>query len=349
VSLAESMRLQARACEQLGSPLYADLLERVAVDVEGVGPSWEVLRGHEDDPAGSALALRLMGAVNRLVLAGEEAALGRLYRDPERDGEEVWRELRAVLERNRERLRDLVERPVQTNEVGRCAALLPGFLTVAPATGLPLRLLEVGASAGLNLHWDLYRYESECVSWGPPDSPLAIRFELEGESALPALDRVEIAVRRGCDAAPIDPGGAEGEIDLLAYAWPDQADRVERVRAAIAIVRGREVEVEKASAAAWAERVLGEPADGSATVLFHSIVEQYLGEEELAAFHRQIREAGERATAAAPLAWLRMEPAGERAEVRLTTWPGGEDRLLARAGYHGTPVELLAEGAAASS
>jgi hypothetical protein len=55
-----------------------------------------------------------------------------------------------------------------------------------------------------------------------------------------------------------------------------------------------------------------------------------------------VREAGERATAAAPLAWLRMEPAGRRAEVRLATWPAGEDRLIARAGYHGTPVELVA-------
>jgi hypothetical protein len=340
------MRLQARACEQLGSPLYADLLERVAADVEGEGPSWEIMRGHEDDAAGSALALRLMGAVNRLVLAGGEPALDRLYRDPGRDGEEVWREFRVVLTRNRERLSDFVERPVQTNEVGRCAALLPGFLAVAAATGLPLRLLEIGASAGLNLHWDLYRYDSERVCWGPSDSPLAIRFELEGEGALPALDRVEIAERRGCDAAPIDSTGAEGEIDLLAYVWPDQPDRIERVRAALAIVRGREVKVEKAGAATWVERVLGEPAHGRATILFHSIVAQYLGQKELAAFHRQIREAGERAMAAAPLAWLRMEPAGERAEVRLATWPGGQDHLLARAGYHGTPVELLVEEAA---
>jgi hypothetical protein len=51
--------------------------------------------------------------------------------------------------------------------------------------------------------------------------------------------------------------------------------------------------------------------------------------------------AGEVATAAPPLAWLRMEPAGERAEVRLTCWPGGEERLLARVGYHGDPVQLL--------
>ena len=53
-----------------------------------------------------------------------------------------------------------------------------------------------------------------------------------------------------------------------------------------------------------------------------------------------VREAGSRAAEDAPLAWLRMEPDGDRAAVRLVTWPGEEDRLLARAGYHGTPVEL---------
>ncbi|HET9185054.1 MAG TPA: DUF2332 domain-containing protein, partial [Solirubrobacterales bacterium] len=336
--LAGRMRFQAPACELLGSSLYADLLERVAVDLEGGGPSWEVLRGHEGDPGGSALALRLLGAVNRLVLGGEEPALGRVYQDPGRDPGEAWREFRAVLERNVERLRGLVERPVQTNEVGRCAALLPGFLAVAAKTGLPLRLLEVGASAGFNLSWDRYRYLSDRFEWGPSDSPLTVRFELEGEWAFPAAERVGIAERRGCDAAPVDPAGPDGSIDSLAYIWPDQRDRVERVRAALEIARERRPPVERASAAAWAGRVLREPAPGRATVLFYSIVEQYLSEAELASFHRHVREAGERATAAAPLAWLRMEPADEWAEVRLATWPGGEDRLLARAGYHGTPV-----------
>ncbi|MGN6557513.1 MAG: DUF2332 family protein, partial [Solirubrobacterales bacterium] len=124
--------------------------------------------------------------------------------------------------------------------------------------------------------------------------------------------------------------------------WPDPPGRIERVCAALEITGTRRVEVEQASAAAWAERVLREPAPGRATVLFHSIVEQYLNREELIAFHHFIREAGKRATPAAPLAWLRMEPDGDRAGVWLTLWPGGEDRLLARAGYHGTPVELLA-------
>ena len=66
--------------------------------------------------------------------------------------------------------------PVQTNEVGRCAALVGGFLTVAARTGLPLRLCEVGTSAGLNLRFDHYRYESDGRGWGPSPSPVRLRY-----------------------------------------------------------------------------------------------------------------------------------------------------------------------------
>lgn len=42
-----------------------------------------------------------------------------------------------------------------------------------------------------------------------------------------------------------------------------------------------------------------------------------------------------------PLAWLRFEPGDNLAEVRLQLWPDGEDRLLARSGFHGKPVHWL--------
>jgi hypothetical protein len=79
-----------------------------------------------------------------------------------------------------------------------------------------------------------------------------------------------------------------------------------------------------------------------ATAVFHSIVLQYLSEDERQHLQEVIREAAERATSSAPLAWLHMEPAGEHADVRLTLWPDGTERLLARAGYHGEIVHWLA-------
>jgi hypothetical protein len=339
-AIAGKLRWQADACRMIGSPLYAAVLEAAAGDVEAHGPTWEILRGHEDDPEFSVLGLRLLGAVNRRVLTGREPRLAEAYAGG--DGSAAWPALREALAANVAELRASVERPVQTNEVGRSAALLFGFLDVAAETGLPLRLLEVGASAGLNLRWDRFRYEAGGFSWGPPDSPVRLGFELEGrmpEADLPAS--VEVASRQGCDASPIDPTTAEGELTLLTYIWPDQVERIARMRAALEVAKATPVSLDREPAAAWAQRMLAEPAPGVATMIYHSIMSQYLSDEERAELFACIRAAGTRANEEAPLAWLRMEPVDDRAAVELTLWPGGETRLLARAGYHGSPVALL--------
>jgi hypothetical protein len=337
-AIAAQLRWQADACRMIGSPLYAGLLERAAEDVEALGPTWEILRGHENDPRFSVLGLRLLGAVNRLVLSGREPGLAAAYENGH--VAEAWEQLRDALRSNAVELRGSLERPVQTNEVGRCAALLFGFLAVAAETELPLRLLEVGASAGLNLRWDRYRYEADGFSWGPSGSAVTLEFELSGEP--PKLPpSVEIASRHGCDAAPIDPATPEGRLTLLTYIWPDQVERIARMQAALEIANELPISIEHEPAAAWVRRMLAEPAPGQATVIYHSIVSQYLSDGERAALVEGIRQAGQRATADAPIAWLRMEPADDRANLDLTLWPGDEERHLARAGYHGTPVELL--------
>lgn len=234
----------------------------------------------------------------------------------------------------------ILARATQTNEAGRLATLVPAFAMLAG--GEPLALLEVGASAGLNLRWDRYAYRAGDFAWGPADSPVRVEFELRGDWPVAFPSRVEVASRRGCDAAPHDPTTREGALTLLAYVWPDQRQRVERLRAALDHAAAVPVEVEREGAAAWLGRQLAKPVPGQATVVFHSLVAQYLSDEETAAFHGHLREAAARATEQAPLAWLRMEPAGKWTEVRLSTWPGGESRLLARAGYHGSPVEPIA-------
>jgi len=72
---ADLLRTQAEACAELGSPLYAGLLSAVADDVIEGGPAADVLAGHDDDPEGWAIGLRLMGAVHRLVLERRAPAL----------------------------------------------------------------------------------------------------------------------------------------------------------------------------------------------------------------------------------------------------------------------------------
>jgi hypothetical protein len=349
-TLAGLLRYQSEACGRNGSRLYEGLLARAATNVDAHGPVWEVLRGHESDSGPSALALRLMGAVNRLALNGSEPHLAAIYADPDPDDKEAFAEFSAALSRNREKLRESIERPVQTNEVGRCAALLSGFLRVASDTGLPLRLLEVGASSGLNLRWDRYRYVAGGFSWGPADSQVRIEFELSGEASAPG--DIDVAGRRGCDPSPIDLSTSEGRETAFAYIWPDQTERLGRLRAALEVAAALPVEVDPEGVGNWIERMLAKPTPGLATVVYHSLVAQYFDEQERLAFQRNLEEAAAHASADAPLAWLRMEPAGDwtnpRAksarrgtDVRLSTWPGGDELHLARAGYHGSPVELL--------
>lgn len=155
--IARRFLKQAEWCEKLGSRLYSQLLREAAADVRGLGVCWAVLQGHHADSPGSALALRFLGAVHRLVLEGKSSQLAACY--PSMGGDagcnELWPRFQKFVGEHETELRRLVHLPVQTNEVSRCAALLGGFLTVSRRTGLPLRLLEMGASAGLLLRWGL--------------------------------------------------------------------------------------------------------------------------------------------------------------------------------------------------
>ena len=76
---AEAFRVQSAACAELGSPMYAELAARCATDIETGGPVAVVLAGHEDDPGPSALALRLLGSVHRLVLERRAGELAVFY------------------------------------------------------------------------------------------------------------------------------------------------------------------------------------------------------------------------------------------------------------------------------
>lgn len=169
--IVQRLLKQADWCEKLGSELYSKLLRQTAADVQALGPCWTVLRGHHDDPPGSALALRFLGGVHRLVLQGKAPQLAMYY----------------------------------------------------PSTAL--------------------------------------------------------AIKR----------------------------------------------------------------PGTATVVYHSIVWQYLSPKERDRIARAITTAGRDATTKNPLAWLRFEPGERWADVRLRLWPDGTDRLIAQSGFHGRPVHWFGQ------
>jgi hypothetical protein len=338
----ELLRLQGEWCTRLGSPLYGALLAAAADDAVAGGPVADVLEGYPYEPVASAMALRLMGAVHRLVLAGDAPALAAHYPSAGGDGDaaRAWPVFRAVVEERRAWLRERMHDGVQTNEVGRSAALLPGFLTVARDTGLPLRCLEVGTSGGLNLRWDRFRYEAGTRAWGDPASEVVLH-DAFAVGPLPFDDAARVEERAGCDPSPVDPTTDAGLLTLCAYVWPDQLARLALLRAAARVARRVPATIVRATAGEWLEDALACPRAGVATIVFHSIVLQYLAQADRDRMRTALEAAGARATREAPVAWLSMEPGGAQAEVRLTIWPGGTKRLVATTSFHGRDVACV--------
>ncbi len=188
-------------------------------------------------------------------------------------------------------LRAALDQPPQTNEVGRSAALIGGLLRINREFDLPVRLFEIGSSAGLNLRADHYRYRFADSQWGPVDSPVTIDDAWHG--VLPPEGGVRIVERHGYDIAPIDVTGADGEMTVLSYVWPDQDARLERLRGAIEVARSVPARLERQTAA---DAVAGLTlADGALTVLWHSITWQYLSAEERDAVRARVDALAERA------------------------------------------------------
>jgi hypothetical protein len=340
--LTRSLRLQGQACAALGSPMYGDLLDRVAADVEAGGVFAAILSGHENDPVRQALPLRLLGGLHRLVLEGRAPTLRRWY--PSAGGqwvaEAAWPEVTLGASEHAEALRAALDHPPQTNEVGRSAALIGALLILARRFGLPIRLFEIGCSAGLNLRADHYRYHYSDGQWGPADSPVTIDDAWRGR--LPPAAALQIAERHGFDIAPLDATSRDGELTLLSYVWPDMTVRLDRLRGAIDIARRVPAPLHRRNAA---DAVAGlDVADGATTVLWHSITWQYLSAGEQGAVRAGIDVLAAQARPGAPFVHLVLEPQRRAPDspvefvVRAHSWPDGDDTLLAECSPHGPPV-----------
>jgi hypothetical protein len=343
-TLIETLNTYAREAKSWHSPMYSTFSERMAEDVKEGGPSWDVLEPYAEEAPDEYYAFRALAGIHRMVLEGELPELRKHYPSEGGDGdaEAAWPLVREALAGQSPEIIDTIRHPLQTNETARCGALIGGFLTVAKDTGLPLRVLELGASAGLNLHFDRYRYEQDGKAYGPEDSP--VRFTDHWLQGVPPFETpMKVAERGGCDFAPIDPTTDEGRLSLLSYMFPDQMPRYELLREALDVARELPVHVEKEGIETWIEGKLAEPTPGMATVVFHSLVWIYLTDDVKARTSAAMDAAAARATEEAPLSWLRYElgPGLVECELRLTSWPGGEERLLATGDVHLAPVTWL--------
>ena len=125
----------------------------------------------------------------------------------------------------------------QTNEVGRTLVMLPALGLVSSEADGPLALLDIGASAGLNLLIDRYGFHIGAVASGSLTSPVRLECAVEGELRPPVPERVHIAWRLGLDLHPLDVREPETRAWLLALVWPEHVDRMARLDAALDLAR----------------------------------------------------------------------------------------------------------------
>jgi hypothetical protein len=324
----------------------ARLLEALARDLEAGGPTADLVASWPRSPRADALAIRLAGALHAATLSGRDPALAAEYpaATPAWDMGRVWPIARDFLARERAWVAGFLGSAPQTNETRRAIALLAGFLFLAARNDVELELLEIGASAGMNLYWDRFAYRTTSWSWGASD----VRITTDWTGPPPPLDTVpRIRSRAACDLNPLDLRDPAERLRLRAYVWADQAERLARFDAAAALAITHNVRVEQADAAAWLEARLPRRSPDALTVVYHSVFYQYPRQETRQRIARAIEQAAD--SSPAPLAWLRLEPEaildGPRDSVRflvdLVTWPGGERRTLATTDGHGNFVHAL--------
>lgn len=213
----------------------------------------------------------LLGAVHDVLLGGLSDELAAWYgsiTDPVRPigtgADDPWPHFRRLALTDPDVEQRLRTRSTQTNEVGRCAVLLPALAQVAASApgapdggARPLGLVEIGASAGLNLLLDRYGYcyrptamgqvvpagDGLQVGAGPvevnPEAFVSLDCTLRGPVPVPLPTEVPtIASRVGLDRHPVDLSDRDDARWLVACQWPDQPERVHRARAAVALAHG---------------------------------------------------------------------------------------------------------------
>jgi hypothetical protein len=240
---------------------------------------------------------------------------------------------------------------VQTNEVGRCAGLLPCLAHVAQRSRRPLALVEVGASAGLNLHFDCYRYDfGSNGAVGPAASNVVLRPRVEGVCPSP-LSIPSVAWRCGIDRRPVDITDDDEVRWLRACIWPEQRERIERLEHAVTIARRDRPTIVKGDVFEALPKVVADVPRDAALCIAHTAVLGYVTDGP--GFRRLLGDlARER-----PVWWVSGEAQGTVEQLTPPSPPpaptafvygvvplgvdGEEPRALVRAGSHGSWIEWL--------
>ena len=339
-AVRRSFRIQADACQALGSPFTARVLRLLA---EGLAPGTPVadrVLNWPGDPSGraDALALRLAGGLHALALQGDPQALRSFYTTPTRYTDiEALAVLLDTLDAAPGLLLDWLNSAPQTNEVRRSAPLIAAGHWLTARFGLPMALSELGASAGLNLNWDRYALDIG-ETFGDPSSPLRLTPDWRGP--LPPRTQPRITERRAVDLNPLNV--THDALRIRSYIWADQPHRMALTQTAIDMAKG--LQVDRADAVDWLETRLQTHMPGQLHLIYHTVAWQYFPKTAQARGEALLQTAGKRATPTAPLAHLGMESDGAEpgAALTLRLWPGDLTIPLGRVDFHGRWVDWQA-------
>jgi len=326
------------------SPLY----ERLA---RGVAGDPDLLDIAAAAPEGQPAPQLLLAAVQNLLLDGADHPLAEHYPtctdDPVSPGEvDPFPRFRSFCLDRETAIRDTVaSRRVQTNEVGRSAVLFPAFARVARRSTDSLALVEVGASAGLNLCWDRYRYEyGDDGVHGDPDSSVVVESAVRGERGPPFPDTVPGVVHRvGVDLNPLDAADDDDARWLRSLVIPDQRARRERLAAAIDLVARDPPDLVAGDALDVLPAVLDEVPDEGALCVFSTLTLYQLGEDAIVELRDLLTERSRERT----VHWLSDDLSADRdvPTYRHATLSGGDMEATQIAAYesYGEWVRWLAE------
>lgn len=350
-------------CRNAGAPTAALILQAVQDDVENAGICSGLLPGQTR--FGDLIGLRIMAAVHLLAIerlapsvALHAPTLGGIAPDasanPARERIRFRAAVIDAISTHADRVRRSLNQVPQTNEVGRSIPLRIALSQIAlsqialsqPESSQPscrrsdIRLLELGASAGLNLRAD----------------------HLPGLADLEAGPMPPITERLGCDLKPIDPATTQGRAQLTSYVWMDDLERFERLRHALDIAARIPARVVQQDAVEFVRGL--QLRDGSTTVLWHSLLWIYLSEQSRHEIEREIVRLGSQAHGSRPFWHVSWEWASDpwvthdagaalredgrsKDTFQLTVrhWRGssgdGEHKVLAEGSSHGRAVRLI--------
>lgn len=330
------------------APCTARIIRALSKVIEGETACARRMASWQGLTLKDAMPLRIAGGLHSLLLSGTDDRLARVYSGQITDQALVDRLVCELIETYDHMLLPWFDGPPQTNEAGRSASIMAGLLWLAQRVGPRFELFELGASAGVNTMLDRYRFTLGDTCVGPENSPMRIEPEWRGEGGSPPPPPADFEILGvyACDVAPIDLSDEASALKLKSYVWPDAPSRMARIDAAVTLAKKNPPSLVQMDAGDFVEERLAVPqTPGTARVMFHSIMWQYMPKPTQDLITQRFKAAGAKATPESPLGWVALEtdPKTFRHELKVRFWNGSADdgttHTLGHAHPHGAWVE----------